>query len=272
MKSLISMFKVGSIAIAIMSGNVLFAEDATVLNPKTSAEWTWGWNTKAVNAVESENALSCQGATDMISKEGIKIEPGKSYKISGSFKLAPDSKPSKFYLSLMPLDSKGQPISSESVGVIAGTETELAADCNPDDLVIKIKNGEKWKTDSYGRIAFNVDDTGKKADLPNNELSGTGITKVEKKDDVFELTLKNKCGKKYPAGTKIREHKSGATYIYIGAMNKDVPAEWTEVSGVFKKENLWLASSGAKIVVRANFGGKPDQTMLLKDVKIEEVK
>jgi hypothetical protein len=175
-------------------------------------------------------------------------------------------------MGIMPLNDKGQQIDATQVNTIAGTETELAADCNPEDMVIKIKNGEKWKDGKFHLIAFNADDSGKKADLPNTELSSMGIAKVEKKDNVFEVTLSAKCGKKYAAGTKIREHKSGATYIYIGAIDKVVPADWAEFSKVFKKESCWPGTCGVKVIVLANYGGKPDQIMMMKDIKIEEVK
>ena len=274
MRQFTSLMNAGSVAMAIFAGNGLFADDSAAVNPKTTSEWLCNWSEKAsaLSAAEGENALSCKGAATMISRQAVKLDPEKSYKISGSFKIAPDSKPAKFYLGIMPLNDKGQQVSSESVGAIAGTETELAADCNPDDTVIKIKNGEKWKPEKYGMIAFNADDSGKKADLPNTELSGREIVKVEKNGEIYDVTLKNKCGKKYAAGTKIREHKSGGTYIYLGAVNKDVPADWAEFSAVFKKANLWPGVCGAKILILANFGGKPDQTMLIKDIKLEEAK
>jgi hypothetical protein len=268
------MVRVGSVAIAMLAGNALLAEEVAVLNPKTCGEWNDYYKKvdKALSAVEAENAIACKGDLQMFSKDSIKIEPGKSYKISGSFKIAPDSKPSKFYLGVMPLNDKGRQINSTQIGATDGTETELAADCNPEDKVIKIKNGEKWKDGKYNLIAFNIDDSGKKADLPNTDLSSIGIAKVEKKDNAFEVTLNAKCGKKYAAGTKIRQHMSGATYIYLGAINKDVPADWAEFSKVFKKESCWPGTCGVKIIVLANYGGKPDQIMLMKDVKIEEVK
>ena len=147
MRQFTSLMKAGSVAMAIFAGNGLFADDSAVLNPKTSSEWLCNWSEKATNltTADVENALACKGNTTMISRQAVKLDPEKSYKISGSFKLAPDSKPAKFYLGIMPLNDKGQQVSSESIGAIAGTETELAADCNPDDTVIKIKNGEKWK-------------------------------------------------------------------------------------------------------------------------------
>jgi hypothetical protein len=274
MKQFTNLVKFGSAAIAILAGNALLAEESAVLNPKTNSEWLCNWSDKATNltAVEAENALVCKGNSTMVSKAAIKLDPEKSYKISGFFKLAADSKPAKFYLGIMPLDDKARPISSASVGAIDGTDTELAADCNPEDMVVKIKNGEKWKPETYGMIAFSTDDSGKKADLPNKELSGWNIVKIEKNGDVFDVMLKNKCGKKYPAGTKVREHKSGGTYIYLGAINKDVSADWAESSAAFKKASFWPGTCSGKIIILANFGGKPDQVMMIKDVKLEEVK
>ncbi|MEI6422859.1 MAG: hypothetical protein WCP55_11625 [Lentisphaerota bacterium] len=80
----------------------------------------------------------------------------------------------------MPLDDKDRQISSESVNAIAETETELAAACTAADTVIKIKKGENWAAHANNCIAFNVDDSGKKTDLPNRELSSVEITKLEK--------------------------------------------------------------------------------------------
>ena len=274
MKQFTNLARVGSVAIAMFAGNALLAEEVAALNPKTCGEWSDLYNktVKALSAVEAEKAVACKGVLQILSKDSIKIEPGKSYKISGSFKLAPDSKPSQFYMGVMPLNDKGRQIAATQVNAIAGTETELAADCNPEDTVIKIKNGEKWKDGKFYLIAFNADDSGKKADLPNAELSSMGVAKVEKNGDVFDVTLNAKCGKKYAAGTKVRQHQSGATYIYLGAINKDVPADWTEFSKVFKKESCWPGTCGVKVVILANYGGKPDQMMLMKDIKIEEVK
>ncbi len=273
MKQFTNLVKVSSATIAILAVNAVFADESAALNPKSNSEWLCNWSEKnniVLTAVEAENALACKDNTIMISKSAITVDPEKSYQISGSFKLAPDSKPAKFYLGIMPLNYKGQQISSESVGAIADTDTELVADCNADDTVIKIKNGDKWQCGPGSMIAFNTDDSGKKADLPNTELSGREIVKVEKNGGAFDVTLKNKSGKKYASGTKVREHRAGNTFIY-GVINEYVPADWKEFSAVLQG-NCWPGICMAKIVILANIGGKPDQVMLIKDIKLEKVK
>ncbi|MHB9138401.1 MAG: hypothetical protein ACYC4Q_03240 [Victivallaceae bacterium] len=270
MKQFANMVRVGSVAIAMFAGNALLAEEAAPL----SAAWGdfSGKALKNLTVAESEQAVILKGSDTMLSKASFNIDPEKTYKISGSFKLAPDSKPSKFYFGIMPLNDKGQQIFPVYVNTIEGTETELAADCNLEDTVIKIKNGDKWKDGKFNLIAFNIDDSGKKADLPNTDISSMGIAKVEKNGDAFDVTLTAKCGKKYAAGTKIREHMSGGTFIYLGAANKDATPEWTESAKTFKKEDCWPGTCSAKIIILANYGGKPDQAMMIKDIKLEEVK
>jgi len=268
------MVRVGAAVVAICAGNALFAEESSAINPKANSDWKCGWDGKggkSLTADEADGALACKGSVVMFSNDAIKVDPDKNYKLTGEFKLAPDSKPSKFYLGLMPLDDNGGKIDSASISIAKDTNTELAADCHPEDTVVKIKNGEKWQLGQFYMVAFKTDDSGKNADLPNRELSGWNVVSVEKNGDVFDVTLKNKCGKEYPAGTKVREHRSGASFIYFVA-NKDVPADWQEFSSTFTLAKCWPGTKSAKIVVLANYGGKPDQAMLLKNIKLEEVK
>lgn len=274
MKQFTNLARATTAAIAMLAGNALLAEDAAVLNPKTCDEWLILEGEKGDDVLtlfESNSALACKGKTSLSTKNAIKIDPEKDYKLSGAFKLAPNSKPSKFYFGIMPLDNKGEQIRAQNVNMVANTDTELSVDCNPEDTVIKIKNGEKWEAGSILMIAFNTDNSGKYADLPNKELSGIGIVKVEKNGNVYDVMLVNKCGKKYVAGTKIREHRIGGSYIYAFG-GKDAQADWTEYCFTFKKHNLWPGTHGAKIIILANFGGDTYQTILLKDIKLEEVK
>jgi hypothetical protein len=266
-----SMMMLGTAALGIFSGSTLFAGDSAVVNPKTSEEWKCGWNDEKRDDLydaKGENAVACNGNNVVISGDSIAIEPSKNYKLSGSFKLAPNSKPSTFFFGIMPINDKGEGIGGYTV---AGTETELAADCNPDDTLVKIKNGDKWQPNAFSWIAF-CTDSGKKDDLPNTTLSSTGITKIEKKGDIFEVTLKDKCGKKIPAGSKVCELIGTTAILYIGAVSAPVPADWQEFSKVFKKTDCRLGTVAAKIAILANYNGKPDQTMMIKDAKLEEVK
>ena len=276
MKKFTRLVKVGSVAGAILMGNALFAGDSSV-NPKSKADWNCGYSGDQdanVNDGKVANTLLIKAPYAFVTSKGtIKIEPEKSYKVSGSLKLAPNSAPGKFYLGITPLDEKGQMLIPAQVCAVDGTETELTADSNPDDMVIKIKNGDKWVAGNCF-IAFNVDASGKKADLPNAELSSQGIKSIEKKGDMFEVSLNGKCGMKYAAGTKVREHivKDLSQGICIAASYADVPDDWKGFSAVFKKSDCWPLTDSVRVLVMMGGTNSPEQTTMVKDVKLEEVK
>ncbi|MFC1461116.1 hypothetical protein ACFLQR_01180 [Verrucomicrobiota bacterium] len=82
-------------------------------------------------------------------------------------------------------------------------------------MIIQIADGSKWKSSRNAYIAFEVDDSGSYADLPNRKLSTyAGIAQVEDRGDYWEIYLKRKCNQDYPAGTKVREHiVRGSLYL-----------------------------------------------------------
>ncbi len=266
-----------SLLIALLATTGLMAEDATPLTPKTKDDWDCRSrggkkDENFVTSSEKEMAtLALKGDGALISKTTVKLDPSKSYKLSALFKSAPGSNPSKFYFGLVPIDAQGKQIQSAFINVVPETETELAADCNPDDTVIKIKNGDKWNTHKHSLIAFDTDNSGAMSDLPNANISSIGVEKIAKKNSYTEITLKDKCGKKYPAGTKIREHRSSWSYIYNAACNVALPAEWTEFSATFSQKDCWTGTVSVKILVLSNYEATTDSVMLMKDVRLKEV-
>lgn len=257
------------------------AQDAG-LKPQSISDWSCGWNGGGSNlsepAAKDGNAILLKGSGLIFSKGTIAIDPSKTYQVSGSFKAVPGSKEGRFYLGVQPLNSDNVWISPSKVNAVAGTDTELAEPCNPEDKVIKIKGGKGWEQGQHYFIAFNTDNSGSYSDLPNSTLSPMGFTKVENKGDVTEVTLRDSCGKEFPAGTKVRMHRDSATFMYVeSASNAVAPAEWTEFKGVIKGENpsgvkaaVWnKGTRNAKIIL---LGVSPELELLFKDVRIEEIK
>lgn len=213
----------------------------------------------------------------------ISIDPAKKYKISGWFKSANDKK-TYLYLGFVPFDANCIQIKSEEVTVVPGTETELMETCKPEDTVFKIKDGSKWKAEvlegkmPLNMIAFFTDNSEEYKDLPNRDIS-PGIMKLENKNDYWEVTLEKpygNCFKVYPAGTKIREHKAGATYGYTILETKFNSPEWKEFSAViegtapngFSGKKFWHGTKFIKIVIMS-LGGGP---VYFDDIRFEEQK
>jgi len=267
-------------------GRATCAADTTdnMVNNGDAETGTLG-NWKGFDKVVSEGAhsgkycFSRKGYAVVTSKELMPVDPRKTYVLSGWFKSVGQGQ-SLIYLGYVPLDEKKKVILPDYVTYIPGTETTLAEDCRKDDTVIKIVNGAKWISGQYMRIAFDVDDSGQRGDLPNANISSRNITKVENKDDYWAVSLKAKCGRAYPAGTKVREHKSGATFIYNAASRKPVPSEWKQFTGRIKGlgksgvtyKQWWPGTKYAQVLILANFMQGKEFEVLVDDISVTVAK
>ena len=206
------------------------------------------------------------------SSQLIPIEEGKTYTLTGWFKSTGAIK-SKIYFGYAPYDENKQPISAFHVTVYPKSETTLVEACKKGDRILKIKNGKGWKVYKYGRVAFEVDGSGKYSDLPNRNLSPYGIKEVVAKEDFWEVHLARPCGKEYPEGTLVREHIGGSGYIYkVSSGKKGVPDEWTKYTGIIKEwskhgcsgTKWWAGTKYVKILVLAR--PKKDAELLFDDI------
>ncbi|MBM4045063.1 MAG: hypothetical protein FJ279_08115 [Planctomycetes bacterium] len=249
----------------------------------TLDNWVGFTKVVAEGAHSGKHCFSVTGAVQVMSKEFIPIDTSKTYVVTGWFKSAGKA-PSQIYLGVAPFDEKKESIYPYHVFRIAGTETTLADACKPEDTVLKIANGAKWNTEPYTCVAFDVDDSGQLKDLPNRNLSnanvpGIGVEKVENKGGHWAVQLKGKCGRAYPAGTKVREHVSGATYMYSAAARKPVPMAWTEFKGQIKgvakgdlpADQWWPGTKYAKLLILANFEQGAEFSLLADDLTLTAV-
>jgi hypothetical protein len=209
------------------------------------------------------------------SKEYIPVDPEKTTTLSGWLKS--DGKVgSKTYFGFMPLDKNKHRIYIEQVYALPKTEATLAEACKKEDTVITIANGANWKAHKLRLIAFDIDDSGKYADLPNRNLSPLNILKVEKEGEVWKVTLAKPCGQTFPAGTKVRLHRAGSAYLYTGCGGANVPHEWTQYTGKVKgfatfgySENQWWPGTKfTRIVILANYRQKEEAVLLADDISV----
>lgn len=239
------------------------------------ANWPGFTKVVAAGAHGGAHCFMSAGPANIHSKELIPIDPAKTYKLTGWFKSSGKDK-SRMYFGYVPHDAKKRGIGCIHVRCVPDTETTLAEACAAGDTIVKIVNGAKWQAVGHAAIAFNVDDSGKYADLPNRTLSSVGITKVENKGDHWEVHLKKACRRAYPAGTKIREQCSGGSYIYNAMNSRLVPSEWTEYTGAIKGiatkdaplNHWWPGTAYAKIVLLTNYGQDKEFQVLVDDMTL----
>ncbi|MBU0477067.1 LamG domain-containing protein [bacterium] len=206
----------------------------------------------------------------------------KTYYLSGWAKAyGGDGSVGKLYLGYIPYDENKVQIGPQHVlPYAAGTETTLYEACGTDSTIIKIVDGTNWGVYIYACVAFDVDDSGSYNDLPNRNVSNYNITRVEDMGIYWEVEFNTTCGQSYSAGTKVREHKAGSTYIYNAASNADVDTGvWTEYSGTITGELVsgispvtqwWSGTKYARVIMLLN-SGKPTHSMVVDDFSLYSV-
>ncbi len=266
------------IAALCASASLLCAE--SVLTGDQAADWVRSSGKGSITEVEVDGAkaVEAKGNIRIRTKKMVEIDPAKTYRLSAQVRVAPGAEAGRFYMGLIPCDAKGRRIGPENVTNVGKSETQLANEVKVGDVVIVIKDGANWKDKGVFAIAFEVDESGKLADLPNRSV--VSVKSVEKQEDgTAKVTLTGKMKKAYPAGTAVRQHMFGGMYMYSLAGNAPVPADWKTFSAVIKGEaakgvsskQWWKDTRKTSIVVLANYRGSEKNALLLKDVKLEEV-
>ena len=164
--------------------------------------------------------------------EMFPLDPKASYELSGFF--TSEGGPGMVYLGFDCYDANKKRITSREVTPIPRTETELVQAVKKGDKVLKIKDGSTWKFDKrwtplYGVVAFDVDPSGKYADLPNRKISLRGITEIRQVDGQWEVTLKKPMLESYPAGTKVRQQRSSGAMKWV--VWKYLKENWVGITG-----------------------------------------
>jgi len=194
------------------------------------------------------------------------FESGKTYRLKGSFRDISTASP-KLYFGIIPLDADGREILPAHVTVMPNTDTELAEDAKAGDTAVKLKNAAAWKAfDRRWCIAFGA--AGDGSDLPNREISP-----LLKEINGNEAILNQALTKNYPAGTKVRAHRTGDTYLYRAANAAPLKPQWETFSGTIQASDLRPGTKSVRIVILPLFP-RPDASakVQFKDIVLEEVK
>lgn len=210
------------------------------------------------------------------SADFIEVSTDKAYELSVMLRSAGTEFSKPVHVGLAPFDNQDRPIISQMVNRLPDTETELVAEAIAGETTVRVKDAANWETGETMLIAFNADNSGKFADLPNRELSPLGITSVTQQGDEWEIQLERPLKVGYPAGTPVREHRAGGSYIYNPVLAKEIPLEWTRfegrVGGVAMERSdskFWPGTRYVKVVI---LGGRdPGQLLYVDNIEMREV-
>jgi uncharacterized protein YqfB (UPF0267 family) len=212
----------GSLFVAALG---LGIANAAVIDNITSTDGTKNINGKPTIAdVDGKKAFvsTAKGYKLYSSKKKIEVDPAKKYQVSVKVKQI-NEKPSYIWVGFVPYTAKGRRIGNEhGNNNTKGSFTALTAAVAKGAKTITVKDASKWKSGKYYYVAFNAKED--MSDIPNFDLSSM-ISKVENNTITLTKTLK----KAYPAGTMVRQHRSGGTYIYT--KSGKAPKAWATWKG-----------------------------------------
>ena len=221
------------------------------------------------------NVLQVKGSGEFYSAKVFPLDAAKNYRFSAEFRMKLNST-AKILSGFIPLDENGKAIHPIAVKTVPDTETEVAESAPKGSRMIKVKDASRWKNNtSSGFIALSVKDDF--SDLPNRNVLPIAKNGIKQDGDVWEITLKAPLNQMIAAGTKVRQHSDGATYIWVGglAQPKD---KWLKRSGDLSgqiakagnpQKQLWPGTKKVRLVIRIN--GKSDSITEIRNVKLEEV-
>lgn len=175
----------------------------------------------------------------------IKLDPDKKYKVSVKVKQISD-KPSYIWIGFLPYTAKGKHIGLQHGGNnTKGSFTALTDAVAKGAKSITVKDASKWQKGIYRYAAFNAKED--MSDIPNFDISSM-ISKIEGNTITFKSPLK----KAYPAGTMVRQHRSGGTYIYTNSGK--APKEWTVWKGKPAQGKIFRKATFVRpmIMIRCN--------------------
>ena len=235
--------------------------------------------TKPKQIIQGDGVLSVKGRWfQLFSEKKLTPDPAKKYKISGEFRISGGEGGGDLYLGFAPYDADGKPIRPVSVNVTPKSDTVVARTAAANDTVIYVKDASKWDMKTpHGFIAFNTKPD--YSDLPNNDLIAVPQGGVEQEGDLWKVTLKTPLAKEIAEGTNVRQHKSGAAYIYSAHKPNAPQGEWITLSGTTackasafgnSRFNLWHGTASVRVFVSL-MHGKKDNVVEMKNIKVEEI-
>ena len=156
----------------------------------------------------------------------VEVSPDKIYKVTAKVKLK-DKEDVYVWLGFIPYSKDGKAIRTEHGNRnIKESFTALAEDAKKGAKTIVVKDASQWKKGKYYFVAFDASED--MSDIPNFNISPM-IEKIEQTGDKYTITLTAPLEKNYAAGTNIRQHRGGATYVY--RKSGRAPKDWMTWKG-----------------------------------------
>lgn len=236
--------------------------------------------------IVSGDALSARAACRIQSAADMPVSPAKKYRLSGEFRVV-DGKDVKMYFGLIPLDAKKRFIGPRNVVTLYRSEAKLAADAKKGSKTVTLKDVKRpalFKAHPHKNLAFNTDNSGKYADLPNFDIAGGIVKTVANADKTLTVTLKSPLPADYKADSGVRIQMNGGTYLTVAGEKEElnVTPQWQTFEGVtvpgevhaHTRKQLRTGTKSVRIIFYAlkNKENTAKARLEFRNIKLQEIK
>lgn len=212
------------------------------------------------------------------SRTGFSVNAFHTYRISGEFRLNGNSAKTRLYFGVIPLDSEGREIRYYHVTPVPGMPlAELAAPLKKNDRAAILKGAEKWPARKTYLLAFGARKGNR--DLPNFRLSPPLASEglVKQPDGTVKAVFSAPSKAEAAAGTAVRLHQDGETYIYAGANRRKITDQWQTFSGSFSLDPadgpghaLFPKTAAVKTVIFLTDAGKGEK-LEFRNIRLDSI-
>ena len=177
-------------------------------------------------------------------------------------------KPVQIYFGLIPADKNWKEFYFRNTGIVAGTFTVLAENLVKNSDKVVLKGIVPFKKSGY--LAFNA--KADNSDLPNFQLER--IKAVSTVNGSTVITLAKRIRRSYPAGTAVRCHVDGPTYLYSSVLRKGFPGKVkaSGTVGAASKIKFRPGTAGVKVcILLAPLKNAKDVKVEIRNVRVVKV-
>lgn len=208
--------------------------------------------------VDAEGIFTAKLPRRLISMKQIKIDPSKTYTLSGEFRVEGCDRLQPFFFGFVPKTENNLRIDAKNLRQYDRTSLgKVAADAPAGAKTVVLLDAKNWPTNKKGLfLALNA--KADKSDLPNFDLPMIQSIKIE--GDKTIITLQAPLKKAVKKDSFARLHRGGASFIYTGKNGGLLSEEWQKFSGTIGANGRWKwypgTSYAAVVLVGGGIGGK----------------
>lgn len=261
MKKLLSAFA------SVLLFSAVCGDEVNLLKNGDFSRYKVNWVTNGtVNEDGNAGVLILSGKNNRaFSRQVIDCAEGDVFQVSAEVSA---DKPVQVLLGLIPVDKNWKEINFRNTGVVAGTFTSLAKAAVKNSDTVILPENRKVKKNAY--LAFGAKEDN--SDLPNYQLER--IKSVAHADGMTTVKLVKRIRRHVPAGTQVRCHVDGPTYLYTSNLTRGFPGKVKASGkvGASSKIKFRTGTAGFKVCLLAvPLKKSPDVRVEFRNVKVVKV-